>query len=95
MEPFGLVPLEAMACGTPVVGVQEGGVQESILHKHTGLLVDRDPVQFAAAVQNLLSNPALASEYGRNGREHVLRHWTWDQSVAALEDFLLACAGML
>lgn len=93
LEPFGLVPLEAMACGTPVVGVREGGVQESVVHECTGLLVERDAVQFAAAVQHLLSNPSLASEYGRNGREHVLRNWTWDQSVASLEGHLVGCAG--
>jgi glycosyltransferase involved in cell wall biosynthesis len=91
LEPFGLVPVEAMACGIPVVGVREGGVQESIVHEHTGLLVERDPAQFAAAVQHLLCNPTLASEYGRNGREHILRDWTWDNAVAALEDHLIAC----
>jgi glycosyltransferase involved in cell wall biosynthesis len=92
LEPFGLVPLEAMASGTPVVGVREGGVQESIVHEQTGLLVERDPDQFAAAIQRLLSNPNLASEYGRNGRDHVLRNWTWDQSVASLEKHLLECS---
>jgi glycosyltransferase involved in cell wall biosynthesis len=93
-EPSGLVPLEAMACDTPVVGVREGGVPESIVHQHTGLLVERDPAQFAAAIQHLLSNPSLASEYGRNGREHVLRNWTWDESVATLEHHLATCAGL-
>ena len=95
LEPFGLVPLEAMACGTPVVGVREGGVQESVVHKHTGLLVERDPIQFAAAVQHLLSSPTLASEYGRNGREHVLCKWSWDRAVARLENHLMSCAGRL
>lgn len=93
LEPFGLVPLEAMSCGTPVVGVREGGVQESIVHEQTGLLVERDPVCFGAAVQQLLSNPALAAEYGRNGREHILGHWTWDRAVTRLEDHLISCAG--
>lgn len=92
-EPFGLVPLEAMACGTPIVGVREGGVQESIVHERTGLLVERDPARFGAAVQQLLSNPALAAAYGRNGREHVLHHWTWDRAVTRLEDHLISCAG--
>jgi glycosyltransferase involved in cell wall biosynthesis len=92
MEPFGLVPLEAMACGTPVVGVREGGITESVVHQHTGLLVDRDPTQFAEAVQHLLTNPALAAEYGRNGRDHVLRRWTWDKSVAQLEQHLRSAA---
>jgi len=93
-EPFGLVPLESMACGTPVVGVAEGGVRESILHEHTGLLVERDPTKFAEAVQYLLANPTLARHYGRNSREHVLRNWTWDRALATLESHLTICARM-
>ncbi len=92
LEPFGLVPLEAMACGTPVVGVREGGVAETVVHEQTGLLVDRAPVQFAAAVQRLLANPELAKQYGQKGREHVLKHWTWDQAVSRLEQYLQASA---
>lgn len=91
LEPFGLVPVEAMSCGTPVVGVREGGVQESIVHEHTGLLVERDPAQFAAAVQHLLSNPTLALQYGHNSREYILRNWTWSSSVTQLESHFLAC----
>jgi len=93
LEPFGLVPLEAMSCGTPVVGVREGGVQESIIHEYTGLLVERDPEQFAAAVRCLLSDSALSSKYGRNGRDLVLSKWTWDHSVASLEHHLIECSG--
>lgn len=89
MEPFGLVPLEAMACGTPVVGVREGGVPESVVHEQTGLLVERNPNQFAQAIQSLMSRPNIASEYGRNGREYVLSNWTWDQSVRCLEKHLI------
>ncbi len=87
-EPFGLVPLEAMACGIPVVAVREGGLQESVVHEHTGLLVERDPARFAEAIQLLLANPKLAREYGRNGREHVLQSWTWDKAVDVLEGYL-------
>jgi glycosyltransferase involved in cell wall biosynthesis len=94
LEPFGLVPLEAMACGAAVIGVQEGGVSESIVPEQTGLLVERDPDRFAAAIQRLLFNPGLALEYGRNGREHVLRNWTWEQSTNSVENFLEACAGL-
>lgn len=87
-EPFGLVPLEAMACGIPVVAVREGGVQESIVHEHTGLLIERDPVRFAEAIHLLLSNPKLAKEYGHNGRQHVLQNWTWEKAVTVLEKLL-------
>jgi glycosyltransferase involved in cell wall biosynthesis len=94
LEPFGLVPLEAMSCGTPVIGVREGGVQESIIHEKTGLLVDRNPTEFADAIMHLLSNQSLAEEYGRNGREHVLKNWTWERSVSSLENHLVEYARM-
>jgi glycosyltransferase involved in cell wall biosynthesis len=84
-EPFGLVPLEAMACGTAVVGVAEGGVRESVVHGRTGLLAPRDAEAFAQAVGRLLDDPALAAEYGRQGRAHVLDCWTWERSTAAIE----------
>jgi glycosyltransferase involved in cell wall biosynthesis len=88
-EPFGLVTLESMACGTPVVTVREGGVQEAVLHEHTGMIVERDPAQFGEAVQQLLSQPEISDRYGRNGREHVLQNWTWDRAIEGLEEVLL------
>ena len=93
-EPFGLVPLEAMACGIPVIGVREGGVQESVVHEKTGLLVERDAGQFGQAIQRLLTNPDLAQAYGRNGREHVVKNWNWEKSVSILESHLTECAGL-
>jgi glycosyltransferase involved in cell wall biosynthesis len=91
-EPFGLVPVESLACQTPVVAVREGGIQETIVHEHTGLLIERDPELFARAVAGLLDQPELAAAYGRNGRERVLRYWTWDQAVATLESHLISIA---
>ena len=88
MEPFGFVPLESMACGTPVVGVREGGVRESVVHGLTGLLVDRDPAEFARAVRELLADGDRRERYGHQGRQHVLRNWTWEASVAQLERHL-------
>jgi len=90
-EPFGLVPLESMACATPVVAVREGGVAESIVHEETGLLTARDPQQIAAAIERLLEDATMAETYGRNGRAHVLQHWTWEQAAVTLEHHLI-CA---
>jgi glycosyltransferase involved in cell wall biosynthesis len=56
LEPFGLVPLEAMSCGTPVVAVKEGGVRESIIHGKTGILTPRDEEIFARKVSELIMN---------------------------------------
>jgi glycosyltransferase involved in cell wall biosynthesis len=93
-EPFGLVPLESMASGTPVVAVREGGMQETILDGETGFLVERDPVAFADAIQKLLDDPALAKRMGERGRQHVLQNWTWDQATARLEGYLHTAAKM-
>lgn len=87
-EPFGLVPLESMACGTPVVAVREGGISESVVHGGTGLLVEREPAQFAQAIMQLLEDANLAAELGKRGREHVLKNWTWERAIASLEKHL-------
>jgi glycosyltransferase involved in cell wall biosynthesis len=89
-EPFGLVPLESMACGTPVIAVKEGGIQESILHGQTGLLVERDPLLFSEALQSILTNQSLLDEYSRNGRDHILKYWTWDKAVATIDEYLIS-----
>jgi len=88
-EPFGLVPLEAMACGKPVVGVNEGGVKETVVHQFTGLLVERDARKFGQALQSLLDDHVSRHQYGKNGRQHVLENWSWEKSVDTLEQHML------
>jgi len=92
-EPFGLVPLEAMACGTPIVAVAEGGIPESVIDGRTGLLTSRDPAGFAAALERLVADPAFAGRCGEQGREHVLREWTWDRATSRLEGHLAGATG--
>lgn len=84
-EPFGLVPLEAMACGTPVVGVAEGGVRETIEDQVTGLLVERDPEQFARAIVSLLTDQPRREQLAVAGRQTAIRRWSWDQAAERLE----------
>jgi glycosyltransferase involved in cell wall biosynthesis len=88
-EPFGLVPLEAMSCGVPVIGVNEGGVAETILDGITGRLIERDPEILAWALLELLASPESRKEMGTAGRRHVEENWSWDQSVRRLEGHLL------
>lgn len=87
-EPFGLVPLEAMACGTPVISVAEGGVCETVVDNFTGRLIEREPAKFAEAIRLLLEDVTLRQQYGQQARQHVLEQWGWEQSVANLEQYL-------
>ena len=88
MEPFGFVPLESMACGTPVIGVNEAGVRETVIDQVTGLLVDRDPKAMSFAIQNLLSSPTRREALGTASRVHAMDHWGWELCSRRLDDFI-------
>lgn len=91
-EPFGLVALESMACATPIVGVKEGGLLETIQDYKTGRLVERNEQSFSLALQEILSSPQLAYEYGQNGFREVSSKWDWDTSVGNFETILTKTA---
>ena len=85
-EPFGLVVLEAMATGKPVVATAHGGPLDIVLDGRTGDLVPpRDPAAMARAIIALLRDPARAARLGAHGRERVLTHYTAEQYVAGVE----------
>jgi glycosyltransferase involved in cell wall biosynthesis len=94
LEPFGFVPLESMACGTPVVGVAEGGVRETIRHGETGLLVERDPKSFGDALGGFLQDPERLRAMGEKGTTHVKEAWNWDKTVTRLEDLMQQALAM-
>jgi glycogen synthase len=106
-EPFGIINLEAMACGTPVVASAVGGIKEVVVPGETGVLVPleprgptdfepRDPGRFAhdlaAAVNGLLADPQRLQEMGARARERVERYFSWTSIARETLDFYRALA---
>src|SRR3954471_16814579 len=78
-ESFGLVAVESLACGTPVVASRVGGLQATVQHGQTGYLVEkREPVPFAAHIATLLRDPELVECFGRAARRRALQ-FSWQQ----------------
>jgi phosphatidylinositol alpha-1,6-mannosyltransferase len=85
IEGFGLVFLEAGACGKPVIGARAGGAVDAIVDGQTGLLVPPgDPSALAQAITRLLDDPAKRDQLGRAARERILRECTWDHAAAKI-----------
>jgi glycosyltransferase involved in cell wall biosynthesis len=85
LEPFGLAPLEANACGLPVVAVAEGGVRETVHDRINGLLVEEEPSAVGRAIAQLLADQAYASRLGLAGSDLVGKHWSLSASIDRLE----------
>jgi D-inositol-3-phosphate glycosyltransferase len=83
-ESFGLVALEAAACGTPVVASAVGGLQTLVIDGRSGVLVpERAPASFAAAADRVLADPALAAHLAAGG-VRIARDYTWSTTAARL-----------
>ena len=85
-EPFGITPLEAMGCGTPVVGAAVGGIKHTVIDGVTGYLVPpHDPAALAERLARFHRNPELARAFGRAGIRHVASRYTWRKVARDIE----------
>lgn len=84
-EPLGVIPLEAMACGVPVVAFNSGGCKETIAHNKTGFLANNEK-EFADYVIKLLKDKKLREKFGKAGRKRVIDIFSVEQMVKKTEN---------
>jgi len=93
LEPFGLTPLEANACGTAVVAIGEGGVRETIIDGVNGFVsLDNDPQALGKLVARFTENLDFARIVGDQSRDHVIKHWSVNAAIDRVEQQLLEIA---
>jgi alpha-1,3/alpha-1,6-mannosyltransferase len=85
-EHFGIVPVEAMYAGRPVIAANSGGPKESVVSKHTGMLCEPTPIAFAQGIAAILNTPDQGRQMGKNGRQHVLDKFAFDTFAHQLND---------
>lgn len=91
VEPFGLVFLEAMAYGKPIIAFDVPAGNEIVKDGETGILVKLRSIEdMANAIEKLLVNPDLAAELGRNGREQLIKHFSFKRVTAELDQLYRA-----
>jgi glycosyltransferase involved in cell wall biosynthesis len=95
LEPFGYAPVEANACGLPVIAVSEGGVRETVHDEVNGLLVDNDVQKMADAIERLFIDDQLHKRLSENASHIVQAKWSLHVSIDRLEKMLIGELGML
>lgn len=83
-EHFGIVPLEAMLLGTPVIAVNSGGPLETVMHGKTGYLSEPTGEGFATCMRSLVDNPRRGDAMGKGGRAHVQKNFLLDSCSVRL-----------
>jgi phosphatidylinositol alpha-1,6-mannosyltransferase len=95
VEGWGIVFVEAAACGRPVVVGDSGGARETLVDGETGFLVDgADMAQVADAVARLLEDPVMAGQMGKAGRSWVEAEHTWAESASLLGSWIRQASGV-
>jgi len=87
-EHFGIVPVEAMYCGTPVIAVSNGGPRETVINGVTGFLCEANPRSFGHAVQKLISGETDRKKMSKDARDHVKENFTIEKFSDKLDCIL-------
>lgn len=83
-EPFGMVPVESMACGTPVIVSLRGGTKETVIKNKTGLVINMDQKNLTKSIKRLVNNPKFTSTLSKNASSHATKLYSWENSVNKL-----------
>ncbi len=87
-ESFGLVPVEALASGTPVIGPASGGLKETVTNGHNGILIETmTPEKLAEAIDNLLDDKDEYNKLCRNSMESVTK-FSWESNASRIDRIL-------
>ncbi len=92
LETFGLVPLESMATGTPVIATKISGHRETIIDEQSGFLTDFDPVEIKEKLLMLINDHRLADKISKEARKQAELNWSWKKRIKELEKLLLKLA---
>jgi glycosyltransferase involved in cell wall biosynthesis len=92
-EDYGLVPLEAMASGKPIIAVNDGGQKETVVHNRTGMLVN-SPEEMAVAMERVARDGELAARLGKAGRKRVEKEYSWERFFTEFNKYLKATSNI-
>ena len=84
-EGFGIVFIEAMASGVPVIATKVGGITDIIHHNKNGIFVPpNDPIKLAKVLNNLLEDEQKRKQLGDSGRDYCLKKYDWDRICTSM-----------
>lgn len=87
-DTFGLVPLESMSCGTPVIALNVAGYRETVPDSKAGFLVEFSPEEIAERIMRFINNSSLSVDMGKEGRKWTESNWSWKKMIRNLETLL-------
>ena len=91
-EDWGIVPVEAMAYGKPVIAANQGGPKESVLHGKTGWHAEPDAKSFASLMSKLVSSPALYRSFSKAAAKRA-KQFDWKEFASEMDDEMQSLAG--